>query len=142
MAGNALGRVYADGEIVIRQGEVGDCMFTLQEGRLEVIAHHEVRGDVRVAIMDKGAIFGEMAIFERTVRSATVRALGEAHVLTIDKKSFLRRVQEDPSIAFNLVRMLSQRVRRLTEELGERRINTEDRQLDRSQPERCASREP
>lgn len=126
MAGGALGRIYADGEVVVRQGDVGDCMFTLQQGRLEVLADQEGRGEVRIGVMEQGAIFGEMAIFEKEVRSATVRALGQAQVLTIDKKGFLRRVQEDPSLAFNLVRMLSQRVRHLTEQLGERR-STADR---------------
>ena len=129
MATSALGHVYADGEVVVRQGEAGDCMFTLQEGRLEVLAHHEGRGDVPISIMEKGAIFGEMSIFEREVRSVTVRALGEARVLTIDKKSFLRRVQEDPSLAFNLVRIMSQRIRHLTEQLGERRAGPDRRSL-------------
>jgi CRP/FNR family cyclic AMP-dependent transcriptional regulator len=139
MDDSALGRVYADGEIVVQQGEVGDCMFTIQEGRLEVLAFQEGRGDVRVGIMEKGAIFGEMAIFEREVRSATVRALGEARVLTIDKKTFLRRVQEDPSLAFNLLRNMSQRIRRLTEQVGDRRRGTERRVTgDRHQVDRRA----
>lgn len=116
---HALGRVYADGELIVRQGEAGDCMFTLQDGRLEVLVHQEGHEDKRVSIMEKGAIFGEMAIFEREVRSATVRALGTARVLTIDKKSFLRRVQEDPTLAFNLVKMMSQRIRHLTKALAE-----------------------
>jgi CRP/FNR family cyclic AMP-dependent transcriptional regulator len=139
MDDSALGRVYADGEIVVQQGEIGDCMFTIQEGRLEVLAFQEGRGDVRVGIMEKGAIFGEMAIFEREVRSATVRALGEARVLTIDKKTFLRRVQEDPSLAFNLLRNMSQRIRRLTEQVGDRRRGTERRVTgDRHQVDRRA----
>jgi CRP/FNR family cyclic AMP-dependent transcriptional regulator len=139
MDDSALGRVYADGEIVVQQGEVGDCMFTIQEGRLEVLAFQEGRGDVRVGIMEKGAIFGEMAIFEREVRSATVRALGEARVLTIDKKTFLRRVQEDPSLAFNLLRNMSQRIRRLTAQVGDRRRGTERRVTgDRHQVDRRA----
>jgi CRP-like cAMP-binding protein len=134
---SSLGRVYADGEAIVRQGEVGDCMFTLQEGRLEVLAHHEGRGEVRIGIMEKGAIFGEMAIFEREVRSATVCALGEARVLTLDKKTFLRRVQEDPSLAFNLLRSMSQRIRRLTEQVGERRLGGDRRtDADRSQVDR------
>lgn len=129
MSTDALGRVYADGDVVVRQGESGDCMFTLQEGRLEVLVKHEGRDEMRVAVMETGAIFGEMAIFEREVRSATVRALGEARVLTIDKKNFLRRVQEDPTLAFNLVKMMSQRIRRLTAEVGERRRGEDRRRI-------------
>lgn len=138
MESNALGRVYADGEFVVRQGEAGDCMFTLQQGQLEVLVKHEGRDEMRVAVMEKGAIFGEMAIFEREVRSASVRALGEARVLTIDKKNFMKRVQEDPTLAFNLVKMMSQRIRHLTREVGERRAGPTRPRTDG--PERRAAR--
>lgn len=127
MQNRDLGRRFADGEVVVRQGDTGDCMFTVQEGELEVVTRHEGGGEVRIGVMRKGDVFGEMAIFENEVRSATVRALGEARVLTIDKKTFLRRVQEDPSLAFNLVRMLSQRIRRLTVQAGERRTGSDRR---------------
>ena len=128
MSEGALGKSYADGEVIVRQGDVGDCMFTVQEGRLEVVATREGRDEVRLSIMEKGAIFGEMAIFERQVRSATVRALGAARVLTVDKKTFLRRVQEDPTLAFNLVRIMSERIRALSSQVGERRSGKNRRQ--------------
>lgn len=121
MSSSALGKTYTDGQIIVQEGETGDCMFAVQEGRVEVIAEHAGRGAVQVAILEKGDIFGEMAIFDREVRSATVRALGEARVLTVDKKTFLRRIQEDPTLAFNLVRLMSHRIRNLTAQIGERR---------------------
>jgi CRP-like cAMP-binding protein len=121
MSGEEIGKVYADGEVVVRQGETGDCMYSVQDGRLEVVAAHHGRGETRLAVLERGDTFGEMAIFEKEVRSATVRALGPARVLTIDKRTFLRRVQEDPSLAFNLVRMMSQRIRSLTSQVGEKR---------------------
>jgi CRP-like cAMP-binding protein len=54
-----------------------------------------------------------MAIFERELRMATVRALGEVRVLTIDEKNFLKRIHEDPSLAYRIVRTMSQRIRAL-----------------------------
>ncbi len=140
MDNSALGRVYADGEVIVRQGETGDCMYTVQEGELEVLTARDGR-EVRIGTMKKGDIFGEMALFEKVVRSATVRALGQARVLTIDKKTFLRRIQEDPTLAFNLVRMMSQRIRNLTvnvsEHAGERRQGVDRRKgADRRRGER------
>ncbi len=120
MSTGGMGKLYAKGQVVVRQGETGDCMFAIQSGRLEVVKE-DTKGEVRVALLDQGDIFGEMAIFEREVRSATVRALDEARVLTVDKKTFLRRIQEDPSIALNLVRMMSQRIRRLSSEVAQMR---------------------
>jgi CRP/FNR family transcriptional regulator len=117
MSTDRLGRIYHDGEIVVRQGEIGDCMFAILKGRVEVIKETGAHA-VRIAVIEEGEIFGEMAIFEKEVRSASVRALGDARLLTIDKKTFLRRVQADPSLAFNLARLLCGRVRKLSTELA------------------------
>jgi len=112
-----LGKVYANGEYIIRKGEVADCMYVIQEGEVEVIAAQEGR-EVRLAVRGPGEFIGEMAIFERQSRSADVRALGSARVLTVDKKNFLRRVHEDPTLAFRLVESMSSRIRALSEEVA------------------------
>lgn len=118
METGALGKIYQDGEIIIRQGEVGDCMFVIQEGRVEVLAERDGH-EVLIAVREEGDFFGEMAIFERDVRSATVRASGEVRILTVDKKNFLRRIHEDPSLAFRLVETMSSRIRALSEEVAQ-----------------------
>lgn len=116
MSGN-LGKLYKPGETIVRQGETGNCMFAIQSGRVAVIKERS-GSEVTVAELVEGDIFGEMSIFEHEVRSATVRALEDAMVMTIDQRTFLRRIEDDPSIAFNLVRMMSGRIRRLSSELA------------------------
>lgn len=110
----ALGKVYQDGENIFRQGDDGDCMYVIQEGKVEVLVEQGGQ-EVQVAIRGVGDFVGEMAIFERDVRSATIRALGEARLLTIDKKNFLRRISQDPSLAFRIVETMSHRIRELDE---------------------------
>jgi CRP-like cAMP-binding protein len=114
----ALGKVYQDGEVIVRQGEVGDCMYVVQEGQVEVVAEKEGE-KVRLAVRGQGEFFGEMAIFEREVRMATVRALGQARILTIDKKNLLRRIHEDPSLAYRIVQTMSRRIRELSAEVAQ-----------------------
>lgn len=116
MSISGLGKLYGDGDVVVRQGEMGNCMFVIQQGSAEVLREGE-GGEVRVATLKKGDSFGEMAIFDNEVRSATVRVVGEARILTIDKRTFLRRVQEDPTLAFNILRILCERIRRLDAEV-------------------------
>jgi CRP/FNR family transcriptional regulator len=97
-------------------------MYVIQEGQVEVL--QQLTGkEVQLGIRGEGEYLGEMAIFEREVRSATVRALGEARVLTIDQKNFLRRVAEDPSLAFRLVQTLSARIRHLSQQISELKSN-------------------
>ncbi len=120
MSGGALGRVYKAGEVIVRQGDIGDCMYVIQAGEVEVVRETE-DGGVRLAVLGSGDFFGEMAIFDREVRSATVRALGQARLLTIDKKTFVSRIAEDASLALRIVRKMSQRIRELNAEVAEGR---------------------
>lgn len=113
MASNELGTLYAPGEPIVREGEPGDCMYVVQSGRVEVVKATP-DGEERVRVLTDGDFFGEMSIFEREARSATVRAIGEARVLKVDKRTLLRRMKEDPTLAFNILETMSHRIRSLT----------------------------
>lgn len=112
MPERTLGKLFADGEYIFHQGDVGDSMYVIQQGQVEVVKFEDDH-EVRLRTLGQGDVFGEMAIFEKEARSASVRALGEARILTIEKRTFLRRVKEDPTLAFNILKVLSQRLRNL-----------------------------
>ena len=109
----ALGKVYRDGETIIRQGHTGESMYVVQGGKVEVVQRSDNGEEQHLAFLDAGDFFGEMAVFEKEVRSATVRACGEARVLKIDKRTLLRRIREDPLLAVNLLKTMSHRIREL-----------------------------
>ena len=92
-------------------------MFVIQEGQVEVVAERDGQ-EVRLAVQGAGQPIGEMAIFDQQLRSATVRALGQARILTVDKKSLVRRIHEDPSLAYYMMQTMSQRVRELDAEVA------------------------
>lgn len=113
-----LGRTLRDGEVVFRQGDEGDCLYVIQDGQLEIVREEDGRETViRVARRDE--LIGEMAVFQKERRSATVRARGVARVLTLDKRNFLKRINEDPSLAFRIVETMSRRVRELSQQIAE-----------------------
>jgi CRP-like cAMP-binding protein len=116
MADGALGKEYDDGEIICRQGERGECMYVVQSGRARVL-REETSGETAIGELMAGDIFGEMAIFDKQPRSATIRAQGATRVLTLDRRAFLRRVHEDPSLAFEILKKMSQRIRTLDDEV-------------------------
>jgi CRP-like cAMP-binding protein len=123
-----LGKTYSDGEVITRQGDVGECMYVIQKGKVQVVLEKDgVETPIRVA--DEGEFMGEMAIFDREQRSATLRAVGEARLLTIDKKNFLKRIHKDPSLAFQLVRTMSKRIRELSDEIARLKINVNREQV-------------
>lgn len=125
MTSGGLGKVYEDGQVVFRQGDPGCCLFVVQEGEVEVIDESGGRETV-LRVAGRNELFGEMAVFARETRSATVRARGRTRILTIDKKNFLRRINADPSLAFNLVERMSRRVRELSAEVVRLRQRLEE----------------
>ncbi len=120
----ALGKIYSDGEAIINQGCSGDSMYVVQGGRVEVVQRADDGSEQHLAFLDAGDFFGEMAVFEREVRSATVRACGEARVLKIDKRTLLTRIREDPLLAVNLLKTMSHRIRELNGEIAHRNGTT------------------
>jgi CRP/FNR family transcriptional regulator, cyclic AMP receptor protein len=114
MSENNMGKMFRDGEVIVRQGEPGDCMFVIQSGRVEVVQHDHGE-EFCLAVLESGDCFGEMALFGGEMRSADVRAVGEVWLLTLEKKSFLRRVHQDPTLAFRILEKMADRIRRLDE---------------------------
>ena len=118
-----LGKEYKEGEVIFRQGETGDCMYVIQKGEVEAVAESDGRS-VKLRTMGENDFFGEMALFEKEIRTATIRATRPTRVLTIDKKNLLGGIHEDPSLAFRILRTMSHRIRDLTDRLARYEHNT------------------
>lgn len=119
-----LGKTYKDGEIICREGNEGKSMFVIQSGVVEVVKNLN-GGEIVLRTMKKGEIFGEIALFDRMARSATVKALGEAIVLRVDKQGFFAKACKDPTLTFNILEGMSKRIRDLTRELSKYKENSE-----------------
>ena len=111
-----LGKIYKDQDVIIKQGETGNCMYVIQSGEVEILKEKDGRL-VRIATRNSGDFIGEMALFSHELRSATVRALGDVRILTVDKRNLLTSIQKDPSLAFRIIEVLSKRIRDLSEEI-------------------------
>ena len=107
-----LGKHYRDGEAIVRQGELGDCMYVIEEGEVEVIQRHGER-EFCLALLKAGDFFGELAVLGKEIRPATVRAVGDAYILSLEKRTFLHRLHEDASFAFRIIKKMSRRIRQL-----------------------------
>lgn len=112
-----LGRLYKENEVIYRQGDTGDTMYVVQLGQVEIILR---RGDNEycLAVLEPGDFFGEMALFGYPTRTATARAVGDgASVISLERKAFLKRLHFDPSLAFNMLKKMADRIQHLESEL-------------------------
>ena len=80
---------YAAGDVIFAEGDRGDAMYVIRNG--EVTVEH---GGRVIETLGGGGIFGEMALIDGSVRSATVRAKTDCDVAPINEKTFLFLVHE------------------------------------------------
>lgn len=98
--------VFLEGHRMLTEGRLGDELFVIVSGLAEVEAHGE-----RVAILEAGDFFGEMAVLDGGPRTATVRAITQVRCLSLPNRLARRLVDEQPAVAANLVDALIARMR-------------------------------
>jgi CRP-like cAMP-binding protein len=100
-------RTVAEGEVLFHEGEAGDLMYAVVEGRLDL----SVGGRV-VDQVGPNQIVGEMAIIDRSPRSATATAGIPTTVVPVDRERFVFLVQEHPTFALLVMELMAERLRR------------------------------
>jgi EAL domain-containing protein (putative c-di-GMP-specific phosphodiesterase class I) len=92
-------RHFAAGDILIRQGERGECAFYLEQGRVEILTLRPGGDIVSIATRGPGSLIGEMAIIDCGPRLATVRAIEDCTALEITRDEFAHRLAHgDPVV--------------------------------------------
>jgi long-chain acyl-CoA synthetase len=80
-------REFAPGDVVVHEGDVGDEMYFLTKGQVEVV---QGRPQQRLAVVREGAFFGELAILTDAPRAATIRALTDVEVYALRRDAVLQ----------------------------------------------------
>lgn len=111
---------HAPGEMIVRQGDLGDRLFVLFEGQAEARKEQPSGDSQKLATLGPGAVFGEMALFDSEPRSATVVATETARTLMLDGATFHRLGLEHPEILWEVCRVLTGRLRSLGQTVGTR----------------------
>jgi len=102
--------VFAAGEPVVREGDVGDSMFVVVDGEVDVRAADGARGTVTLARLGAGQVFGEMSLLTGAPRSATVAATVETRVLEISKASIAHLLEAERGLVDKLGAALAARL--------------------------------
>ncbi len=100
---------YDDGETVVKQGDTADSAYLVERGSVEVFAETP-EGPVKLTELKENDVFGEMALFLASGRSATIIAKGPITVMKINGDMFLKIVTENPEAALAIMKALSERI--------------------------------
>ncbi len=112
------------GATVIREGDGGDFMVILLDGRCEIVKNDPTGLPQRIGVAGPGKILGEMSLIDGEPRFASCIALEETLFAVLDRSSLTRIIADDPrlgiKILMELVLLLSQRLRAATGDLVRR----------------------
>lgn len=110
LASEAVLRDFEPGTDIVQEGSHGDSFFIVESG--QAVVYRGLNGEViHFARFGAGDFFGEIALLEDTVRSASVRADTHVRVLEISRPGFRRLLRENPDVALAVMEELSKRVR-------------------------------
>ncbi|MHC4136587.1 MAG: cyclic nucleotide-binding domain-containing protein [Planctomycetota bacterium] len=131
LAGFGSLREAAAGDEVMREGEPGDEMLILLEGRVEAWKKDRREGDLQLGDEVAGEILGEIALLRRGTRMATVKATEPCRFFVLDRAAFERLVGEGDAIAYKiglkLARSLAERIAWINDTLLDMIANPPDK---------------
>ena len=108
---------YQDGDIIFEEGEPGNEMYFIEEGKVKIVGSYKEMRKV-VAIYEKGDFFGEMALLGGKTRSARAVAVGKTRLLPVTRETLAMQIPQKPEIAIALLETLSSRIRHNTKTIS------------------------
>ncbi len=97
------------GSVIVHQGDPGDTMFVVESGRCEVFVEESPGHTITIALMGPDDFFGEMALISEETRTASVRALEDCVLLTLDRKTLYETLPADSDAIIELTKLVEQR---------------------------------
>src|SRR5918912_2055269 len=114
-------QTYVSGEYIFREGEAGNRLYLIVEGAVRISRDVPGSGEEALAVLKPGALFGEMAVFDRSERSTDAIANGGAKLITITRADFELLLDFNRELAYKVlwavVRLLSGRLRQTNDSL-------------------------
>ena len=102
-------RKYETNELIFEEGQPGAALFLILDGKVAVEMYHENR-TTTLAILERGAFFGEMALLDEAPRSANARSLERTYTLALYRNDLSQLIQRDPQTACQIYRALARMV--------------------------------
>ncbi len=117
-------REYKGGDLVFKEGDVGDSMFVIAKGQIEILRPNPKGELTTIAVLDPPQFFGEMSLIDKEYRSATVRAKSDATLLQLSNENlhiFAKNFRNGFTwVVVNIARVLSSRLRETNRRLAEK----------------------
>jgi CRP-like cAMP-binding protein len=112
-------RAVAKGEIIFQEGEPGDRMYVILEGKVKLGQSSNDGRESLLAILGPGEMFGELSLFDPGQRTSTATALTDAVILALSNEQLRPWLAGRPEVAAALLQALARRLRRTNEAMAD-----------------------
>ena len=112
-------RRYRRQEVIFHEGDPGDSLHVVVEGRVKITRESLEGGEAIVATLGPGDSFGELVLLDGAARSATATAMDSTETVTLTRTAFQRLVDGGSPFRWSLLGGIAHRIRRLTDQLAE-----------------------
>ena len=110
-------QVFKKNQIIYRQGEIAKSLYYLKSGQVQIFVNSSDGLEKIIITYKKETIFGEASFFDGFPRMSSAKTLVDSDIIMIDKADIMSYFQKNPSLALNLIELLSQKVRMLSNEI-------------------------
>lgn len=117
---------------IFSQGDAAEAVFYIQTGKVKLTVVSQQGKEAVIAILERGAFFGESCLAGLTVRTATATAVDESSLVRIDKDAMIRVLHEEPAFAELFMTYLLAHTIRIEEDLVDQLFNSSEKRLARA----------
>jgi ATP-binding cassette subfamily B protein len=110
LAARFVSEQYNSGDIIVREGDSGDKFYTVVRGQVDVVRGIDAASPERIAVLQDGDFFGEIALLRGVARTASVRSRGNCLLLSLSRADFLELVEREPELAMTIQATASARL--------------------------------
>ena len=103
---------YKRGEQIVRENDFGDSLFVIKEGCVDIVKKVNEARSIKLAELRVGDCFGEMALFDAELRSASVYAKEDCVLLNLKNEDLNDILIENPTIAIEFIKIFVKRLRK------------------------------
>jgi CRP/FNR family transcriptional regulator, cyclic AMP receptor protein len=103
---------YDRGDMIFREGEPAERLFLIKEGRVKLTITSPRGGELLIAMLGRGQIFGELAVIDRGPRAMLARAMEPAQIYALAADVFWTLLENRPALARRLLELMARRLRR------------------------------
>lgn len=117
---------------IFTQGDAAEAVFYIQAGKVKLTVVSQQGKEAVIAILERGAFFGESCLAGQRVRTATATAVEDCNIVRIDKDAMMRVLHEEPSFAELFMNYLLAHTIRIEEDLVDQLFNSSEKRLARA----------